>query len=411
MSKNKLIVAGGGAAGFFAAINAARLNPALEVMLVEKSQKLLAKVRISGGGRCNVTHACYDERILAEKYPRGRKELRNSFHSFNAVHMVQWLAACGVALKTEADGRMFPESNSSETIINCFFTEAKKLNIAITTGKGILSFTKNESGFLLHLSDNSIERCTCLLIATGGSPSLHAYDWIQRSSGHTFLPPVPSLFTFNIPQFSLKGLEGLSVQNCKIKIAGFSFSEEGPLLITHWGLSGPAVIRLSAWTAIELHKKNYEAEIVINFLPHYHETALAELFQKQRITNPQSPIHQKMFDELPYRLWERLIELAGIANDAKWGTVSKKHQQKLIQQLLQFTCLVKGKTTYKDEFVTCGGIDLKEVNMSTMESKLIPDLYFAGEVLNIDGITGGFNFQSAWTTAMLAARNISKKTS
>lgn len=405
MKTKTLVVAGGGAAGFFAAINAAEMSSGLQVILLEKTQKLLSKVRISGGGRCNVTHSCFEPKALIEKYPRGKKELTNGFFQFNPMHTIEWFAQRGVKLKTEEDGRMFPVTDNSETIIQCFLKEAETNNVVIKIGVGIESFSKANEKFTLQLTDRTKLETDFLLIATGGSPSEKNYQWLAQT-GHSIIPPVPSLFTFNVPQFGLKGLEGVAVQSAKISLPGTHFKEQGPLLVTHWGISGPAAIRLSAWAAHYFFENNYHVNAEINFIPDQSEEILKEKFNQLRKSSPQKLLQSKIFNELPNRLWERLCELSGINHKTQFANLSNSQLRSIIENLLYFKIEIQGKTTYKEEFVTSGGIDLKNINMKTMESKLTGNLYFAGEVLNVDGITGGFNFQAAWTTAMLAARAI-----
>ncbi len=408
MKTKTLVVAGGGAAGFFAAINAAGMSKSLHVILLEKTQKLLSKVRVSGGGRCNVTHSCFEPKVLIGKYPRGKKELTNGFFRFNPAHTIEWFAQRGVKLKTEEDGRMFPITDNSETIIQCFLKEAEKNNVIIKTGAGIESFSKAGEKFALQLTDRTKLEADFLLIATGGSPSEKNYRWLMQT-GHTIIPPVPSLFTFNIPGFGLKGLEGITVQAAKISLTGTNFKEQGPLLVTHWGISGPAAIRLSAWAAHYFFLNNYNVRAEINFLPDFTEETLKKNLNELRKSSPQKLFQSKIFNDLPNRLWERLCELSGINDKTQFANLSNTQLISIVGNLLHFKIEIQGKTTYKEEFVTSGGIDLKNINMKTMESKLTGNLYFAGEVLNVDGITGGFNFQAAWTTAMLAAKEIANR--
>lgn len=400
----EVIVIGGGAAGFFAAINAAALDPTNKVTVIEKSNKLLSKVLISGGGRCNVTHACFDNAALIKNYPRGEKELRNAFSKFTTTDTIEWFKKHGVSLKAEEDGRMFPVSNSSQTIATCLLQEAQRLGVKIRTQITIKEIVKASPGFVLKTDGENIA-CDKLVIATGGNSKSEAYEWL-RKIGHTIVPPVPSLFTFNIPNNDITDLMGISVPLAKIKIQGTKLETQGPLLITHWGLSGPAVLKGSAWGARILNELGYDFKVHIDWLCKYKEDDLREelLFQKENLA-PKQVLNTNPL-ELPKRLWEYFVEKAGIDGTMRWADVNKKQINALVQILIRDEYHVKGKTTFKEEFVTCGGISLKEIDFAKMESKKVPGLYFAGEVLDIDGITGGFNFQSAWTTGWIAAHSI-----
>lgn len=407
-STQQIIVIGGGAAGFFAAINAARQNPSLRVTILEKSKEVLSKVRISGGGRCNVTHHCFDPELLSRSYPRGEKVLRWSFEQFQAKDTVEWFQERGVELKAEDDGRMFPVTDNSETIINCLIAEAKKYGVKIWTKKKVTQIEPMDGGgFNIQVHKENPIPCDKLVVASGGFNRENAYEWLKEL-GHTVVPPVPSLFTFNFRHKILADLAGISVEQAAVKIKETNQVQTGPVLITHWGLSGPAVLKLSAWAARELHDMEYRYSVEINWLHPLNEqdvrqklVQLRDSISKKLVTNQQ---------EFPFsaRLWERFIELSSIKPDKRWADLSNKEIHELTQQLAKGTYDIQGKTTYKEEFVTSGGIPLNEVNPDTLESKKIPGLYFVGEVLNIDGITGGFNFQAAWTNGWLAAQHIAE---
>lgn len=397
-----LIVAGGGAAGFFCAVNAARLHPHLKVTILEKSSKLLSKVKISGGGRCNVTHHCFDIADLIQFYPRGRNFLKKAFHHFSTADTVQWFADRGVSLKAESDGRMFPESNSSQTVIDCLLREANRFKVEIVMNADISEVERVTDGFQLLLKSGRQYYANLLCIACGGFPKYEQYRWIQQL-GHTVETPVPSLFTFNIPNKELTALMGISVPAATIKLAGQKLQYTGPVLITHWGLSGPAVLKLSAYGARILAEKNYCFTITVNWLAHSSEQALQNQWLQFRDVYGGQKMAGKNPFGLPLRLWDYLLQQSGITADTRWADVTSVNRQKLIQNLTGQTFEVKGKTTFKEEFVTAGGICLSEIQPSTMESKLHGGLFFAGEIMDVDGITGGFNFQHAWTSGYLAA--------
>ncbi|NDK56368.1 BaiN/RdsA family NAD(P)/FAD-dependent oxidoreductase [Pontibacter fetidus] len=401
--RSRIVVIGGGAAGFFGAITCAEANPTAEVILLEKTSKLLAKVLVSGGGRCNVTHNCFLPGPLAQHYPRGAKHLKEAFKAFGARETVTWFEQRGVKLKTEADGRMFPVTDSSQTIADCLLQQARKAGVTIKTGVGVTAITTDTTTaqFILRLSNGSEIKADKVLVCTGGNPKTTGYDWL-RELGHPIQEPVPSLFTFNVPGNPLKDLMGISVPQAKVRIAGQKLEYEGPLLITHWGYSGPAVLKLSAWGARIFHDQNYSFTALINWIPTYTEESLREQLQHYRQVHPKKVVSSNPLFNLPQRLWKALATIAEIPVDIIWAELPAKNTNKLVEALLRMAVDVKGKTTFKEEFVTCGGIDLAQVNMKTMESRLHPGLYFAGEVLDIDGITGGFNFQSAWTTGYLA---------
>lgn len=406
MKANKVIVAGGGAAGFFAAVTCARFNPEAEVIILEKGFKLLSKVKISGGGRCNVTNSTYEPNLLASHYPRGGKELKMAFKIFSSKDTVDWFELRGVKLKTEEDGRIFPITDDSQTIIDCLIKEARVLGVKILTEFAIrkLQITGDGDASKINvvLRGGETLECDKVLIATGGNPNAEAYHWLHEL-GHTIERPVPSLFTFNVPNNRLNGLQGISVPQAEVKVEGHKLTERGPVLITHWGFSGPAVIRLSAWAARELHALNYNFNISINWTGEK-EHKVREQLEAISHEHAKKIISSNPCLQLPRRLWERLTELSGIAAETRWCDISKKSFNKLVEGLVHSVFTVRGKTTFKEEFVTCGGVSLKEVDFTTMESSVLPGLYFAGEVLDIDGITGGFNFQAAWTTGFIAGK-------
>ncbi|MEX2457041.1 MAG: NAD(P)/FAD-dependent oxidoreductase [Balneolaceae bacterium] len=404
----KLVVIGGGAAGFFTAVNAARMNPVLDVTILEKSREVLSKVRISGGGRCNVTHHCFDPEQLSKHYPRGEKTLRWSFEQFQATDTVQWFKERGVELKAEEDGRMFPITDDSTTIINCLIDEAKKHGVKINTKKKVDRIEPNVEGrFKLFLHKEKSILCDQLVVASGGFNRENAYQWL-KDIGHTVVPPVPSLFTFNFREKILSDLAGISVEQAQVHIKDTKFTEVGPVLITHWGLSGPAVLKLSAWAARELHDREYRYEVEINWLHPLNEQEVRDKLTSLRDQNAKRLITKQDQFPFPARLWEKFTGLSAINPNKRWADVSNKEIHELTQQLVRGTYNIQGKTTYKEEFVTSGGIPLNEINPNTLESKKIPGLYFVGEVLNIDGVTGGFNFQAAWTNGWLAAKHIAE---
>lgn len=407
MSK-KIYIIGGGAAGFFCAIQLAEKNPDFSITIIEKSTKLLSKVRISGGGRCNVTHACFEAKELIKNYPRGSKELLGAFTRFGPTEMINWLKSKQVALKTEADGRMFPVSNNSETIVNCFLDTSQLLGIKLELECSVISMQQLQNGILLETQKqhNSVQqlKADAVVVCTGGFNQLKAYDFL-KNTGHKILPPVPSLFTFNIPNNPVHQLMGLSVPNVKVKIKCSNFFTEGPLLITHWGFSGPAILKLSAFAAQELAKENYHTTVTINWL-NDEQNEVRERLQNSFRANTKTQIVNLPLIALPKRLWHFLVAKAEIPSFKLCSELTKKELNKLVELLVNDQYEMRGKTTFKEEFVSCGGIDLKEVDFKTMQSKKWNNLYFAGEILNIDGITGGFNFQAAWTTAWIAAQAI-----
>jgi len=404
----QLIVIGGGAAGFFCAINAARMDRSLKVTIIEKSNKLLSKVKVSGGGRCNVTHACFDIAEMGKRYPRGQHFVKKIFHQFFATDTINWFEERGVKLKTEDDGRMFPVTDSSQTIIECLLKEANMFGVEILMNKEVRSLSMVNGQWSIKLSDSRLLTSDFVCVASGGYPKSSMFDWLKEL-GHTIEEPVPSLFTFNLPKHPITKLMGVSIEKAKVKIQNSKLQEVGPLLITHWGLSGPAVLRLSAWGARELKIKNYELRIFINWLQDYNEENLRKRFQELRIVNaPQKIINKNSFG-LPSRLWEFLVEQSGIKSEWRWADLPSAEQNLFIKNLCTYECEVKGKTTFKEEFVTAGGIKLNEIDANTMMSKKVPNLFFAGEVLDVDGITGGFNFQHAWTSGWVAANAIANQ--
>ena len=399
-----LVVIGGGAAGFFCAVNAAA-DKRLRVVLLEKSDKLLSKVKISGGGRCNVTHACFSISEMAKKYPRGGNFVKKTFHRFFTKDTIDWFDQRGVELKTEADGRMFPVTDSSQTIIDCLLREAALHHVDIRMRAGVEAVTKKGAQFELDLSNGQKITADYVCMASGGYPKSSMFDWMQNL-GHEIEEPVPSLFTFNIPVHPITKLMGISVEQVQVKITGTKLKETGPLLITHWGLSGPVVLRLSAWGARELSQKNWHFNIQVNWLPAFNEETLKEEMQRLRFAQATQKIVNRNPFSLPGRLWEFFLKEAGVPEDCRWTDLPAKEQNRLVKYLCAYELEVKGKTTFKEEFVTAGGIQLSEVDSHTLMSKKIPNLFFAGELLNVDGITGGFNFQNAWTTGYIAAQSI-----
>lgn len=412
MQQKKLIVIGGGAAGFFCAVNAAEKNSLLKVVLLEKSNKILSKVKVSGGGRCNVTHACFSLAQMIKNYPRGEKFLKRAFHDFFTTDTIDWFEKKKVKLKDEPDGRMFPVTNSSETIVNCLLHEANKNHVEILMNRDIIKIEKpceeNKNLFQVFSKNGSIIEADFICVACGGFHKPDQYDWLTKL-GHSVETPVPSLFTFNVPKNPISELMGISVDKAQVKINGTKFSQSGPLLITHWGFSGPAVLKLSSFAARELSKMNYNFTISINWLEDYHENSVLEKLKSIRYEFAGKKIVNKNPFTIPQRLWEYHLQESGIDSEKKWADLPAKQQNILAKQLCAQIFYVKGKTTFKEEFVTAGGIKLTEVHAVTMESKIVPNLFFAGEILDVDGITGGFNFQHAWTSGCIAAKEISRK--
>ncbi len=406
MSK-KLIIIGGGAAGFFCAIEAAHNNPSLSITIIEKQANVLQKVKVSGGGRCNVTHACFSNAELVKKYPRGASFLKKAFAHFTTTNTIEWFRDKGIILKTEADGRMFPSTDTSQTIIDCLLKEVSKYGIHLQLKTSVESIQKTKQGFRIELKNKEVMEADFVVVATGGFPKIEQYHWLT-DLGHSIENPVPSLFTFNCPNKNLHELMGLSIPNASVKIIGSKLQEQGSVLITHWGLSGPAILRLSAWGARELAQKEYHFQIAINWI-NMPESELRLTWNSIRNLQSSNVLGNKNPFGLPNRLWDYILTCCTIDPKTKWGELQMKEQNKLMHHLTAHELEVKGKTTFKEEFVTCGGIKLNEIDASTMESKLVPNLFFAGEIMDVDGITGGFNFQHAWTSGYLAANGISKK--
>ena len=400
-SNYDIIIIGGGACGFFTAINIVEKNSKLKVAILERGKSVLEKVRISGGGRCNVTHACFVPNDLVKFYPRGEKELKGPFHQFCSGDTIEWFEKHGVELKIEDDGRMFPVSNSSQTIIDCFLKAAQKLKIDVLTSHSVQELY--QGGDYWKISTNQeVFSCQKVIMATGSNPKM----WeLLQNLGHSIIEPVPSLFTFNVKDVRIKDLMGLSTL-ASVKVKKSKLQASGPLLITHWGMSGPGILRLSAWGARELADKKYQFAIQVNWLNEIDFEEAIDLLKNIKEENSKKLVSKYAHFELPKRLWENLVKAAGITEETKWADVNKKQLNTLAEQLTNGEFQVNGKSTFKEEFVTAGGIDLKEVNFKTMESKILPNMFFAGEILNIDAITGGFNFQNAWTGGFIVANAI-----
>jgi predicted Rossmann fold flavoprotein len=415
MEKKKIIVVGGGAAGFFCAIQIAELQPNWEIIILEKSNKLLSKVKVSGGGRCNVTHACPDVEVLLKKYPRGERFLKKAFYQFATKNTIDWFKQNGVELHTEKDGRMFPTTNSSDTIIDCFLRKVHQYKIQILTQHEVvdihqnkMSENKSQKNFTIQLQGREAMQADAICLATGGMLKSDRLKWLTNF-GHAIIDPVPSLFTFNTVDKKITTLMGVAVDKASIQWRGNKNIEVGPLLITHWGISGPAAIKLSAWCARAMAEVNYEGAIQINWTSNFNESTLKMEWINFRMDFGKREMGSKNPFELPQRLWHFLLGEAGITLNTKWADLKSANQQVLIQLLTRYTLDIKGKTTFKEEFVTCGGVDLKDIDAQTMESKWVPGLHFAGEMMDVDGVTGGFNFQHAWTSGWLAAQNISRE--
>ena len=408
MNPERIVIVGGGAAGFFAAIECAESRPEAQIFILEKSSQFLSKVKISGGGRCNVTHADFDAREFSRRFPRGERALISAFGRFQASDTVAWFEGRGVKLKFEADGRMFPATDSSQTIMDCLLGAAQKAGVKLQTNCGVESVAKNSGGgFDLTLSGGGKMFCNRLLLAIGGCRT-PAIGRLAVSLGHALEPPVPSLFTFHVEVPWVRKLAGVSVETVEASVSGTGLRERGALLLTHWGFSGPAVLRLSAWGARSLHGRDYQFKLNINWLPDWNEEKLAAAFLTCRRSQPAKFIVNTPVGNLPSRLWEQLVMASGVWRETRWAALSGGAQHQLVQQLSRSEFPVAGKSLNKDEFVTCGGVRLGEVEFKTMESKVCPGLYFAGEVLDIDGITGGFNFQAAWTTGWIAGRALAE---
>jgi len=402
--KQQVIIIGGGAAGFFAAITIAESNPDLEVIILEKGTKVLQKVKVSGGGRCNLTHACFIPNELIEFYPRGKKELLGPFHQFMTGDTMEWFEKRGIPLKIEEDNRVFPESDSSQTIMDCLTINAANASVRLQLNQNVESIEKK--GDLFIIKTNSSEFITeKLLIASGSSTKI--WD-LMTKLGHKIIPPVPSLFTFKINDNRIKEIPGVSVPNATVSIIDSKFESKGSLLITHWGISGPVILKLSAFGALFLAEKNYQYQVKVNWL----SKPLSNVLHKLKILKKENPkkqiILRSVFKDIPKRLWEKLVIASEIKQDQCWANLSNKQLDNLSNQLTSTIFNAYGKTTFKEEFVTAGGVDLKEINFKGFESKIHKNLFFAGEVLNIDAVTGGFNFQNAWTGGFIAGATIGK---
>ncbi|MEJ7674098.1 MAG: NAD(P)/FAD-dependent oxidoreductase [Chitinophagaceae bacterium] len=386
-------------------MNAAAFNHELEIIIIEKTTKLLSKVKVSGGGRCNVTHSCFSIAEMIKNYPRGEHFLKKAFHQFFTTDTISWFKEKGVELKTETDGRMFPVTNSSQTIIDCLIKEINKYGINITMNREVKKLSVVSCQLSVNLANDENFLADYVCVASGGNSKSSQFNWLKEL-GHSIEEPVPSLFTFNIPDDPIKALMGISVEKVIVKIVGTKFSQQGPLLITHWGLSGPAVLKLSAFAARELHKANYDFKITVNWLPGYNEQTLREkILHIRKDLASQKIVNRNPFF-LPQRLWEYFLQQSAINENIRWAVLPAKHQNILIKNLCMQEFSVKGKTTFKEEFVTSGGIKLNEIDASTMQSKIVANLFFAGEVMDVDGITGGFNFQHAWTSGWIAGKAI-----
>nr|WP_321415944.1 NAD(P)/FAD-dependent oxidoreductase [uncultured Allomuricauda sp.] len=416
-----VIIVGGGAAGFYAAVQIAELSPQWNIAIFERGKTVLSKVKVSGGGRCNVTHGEFLPKELATNYPRGEKELLGPFHKYAPMDVMAFFEERGVPLKIEDDGRVFPKSDSSQSIIDCLVGEAERLGVQVLKNSSVKAIDKTDEGWQVTTM-NKHYQCKKLMLATGSNPKI----WkLLENLGHNVVPPVPSLFTFNISDKRIQGIQGISTYatvevmpkktfhtdkkklNLKSNLKDQAvLYADGPLLITHWGLSGPAILKLSAWGANILHDYNYSFKIKVNWLPEYSTESMEALLKELKEVEAKKTVMRTNVTELPKRLWKRLVEAANITPDERWGDINKEQLQALAEQLTASSFKVEGKSTFKEEFVTAGGVDLKEINFKTFESKLHPDLYLAGEIMNVDAITGGFNFQNAWTGAYIAAKAI-----
>lgn len=398
-------VIGGGAAGFFAAIAAKENYPTAEVVIFEKSLKVLAKVKVSGGGRCNVTNACFSISELCKAYPRGGKKLKKAFEVFNVKHTMAWFESRGVPLVVEENNHVFPASNSSQTIIDCLVQEARRLGIVIESVKGVKTISSLQNAWQLSFlqEEQPARHFDKVIIATGGSPQRRGLEWLEEL-GHKIEDPVPSLFTFNMPGEKVVQLMGVSVENAIASIQGTKLKSEGPLLITHWGMSGPAVLKLSAFGARELAAADYQCKLQVNWVGETNNEVVADQLNTISQEHPNKLLSNCRPYALPDRLWLFLLEKSELPQNKKWGELGKKGMNKLVSLLTNDIYSVQGKTTFKEEFVTCGGVSLDDVDMNTMESKVCKGLYFAGEIMDVDAITGGYNFQAAWTTGFIAGR-------
>ncbi|MFM7309019.1 MAG: aminoacetone oxidase family FAD-binding enzyme [Flavobacteriales bacterium] len=400
--KQTTVIIGGGAAGVFCAANLARLDPNRRVLILEKSSRCLSKVKVSGGGRCNVTHACFEPKQLVQFYPRGNKELLGPFHAFQPGDMFDWLEQRGVALKIEEDGRVFPTSDRSQTIIDVFEQELNRFGVEVWLQSGLQSIQRLGNGWCVHCSDGRTIEATDVVWATGSSELM----WNRLAElGHSIVQPVPSLFTFNVDDKELHALAGVSAQHTEVRIEGTRYTSEGPLLLTHWGMSGPGILKLSAWAARELHGLKYDFNIRVCWDSRYAKETWLENVKEWRLEHARAKVRAYTPAQIPQRLWSYLIDCIPMG-DVLWGDVSNRMLERMVESITASSFHVQGKSTFKDEFVTAGGVLLSEVDFRTMRSKVLPHMYFCGEVLDMDAVTGGFNFQAAWTTAMIAATAI-----
>jgi predicted Rossmann fold flavoprotein len=397
--EKNIVIIGGGAAGFFAAVASAENNPGNTIIILEKGNAVLSKVKISGGGRCNVTNSCTEPLELIKYYPRGGKELLSPFHKFNSQDTIEWFERRGVKLKTEPDGRIFPFSDNSQTIVDCLVNEAHKYGIKVVPKTGVTSLRKtSQEDWIITASDKEF-KADAVITCSGSSSEI----WkIIESLGHTIESPVPSLFTFNIKDKRIDDIPGVSVPNAEIKVDGTKLKSNGPLIITHWGISGPAILKLSAWGAREFNRSDYKFKLIINWLPGVNQDLAREKLNHVKDNNITKSVYSFSPFGLPIRLWERLLEYIGLNKEVRWNNLTGSFINKIAIQLTQSSFAVIGKSTFKEEFVTCGGVRLSEIDFKTMESKLQKGLFFAGEVIDIDAVTGGFNFQAAWTTGYIA---------
>jgi len=401
----KVIIIGGGAAGFFTAINAKEMNPELEITILEKGKEVLQKVKISGGGRCNVTHACFEPKELVQFYPRGNKELLGPFHQFMTGDTFEWFENNGIPLKIEKDNRVFPESNSSQTIVDCFLNKTKRLGISVLKNHGVTTIQKQANSWLVITKEKQFV-CDAVVMAAGSSKKV----WeLSKALRHSIISPVPSLFTFNIKDARIKDLLGISVSNATVQLVDTNIEASGPLLITHWGMSGPAILKLSAFGARVLAEKNYEYQVQVNWLSRPTHKIVNVLLNLKKKHSKKQVIVRSPFEEIPKRLWERFVLSTTIKTTFNWADVSHDQIDALANQLTKSVFTAKGKSTFKEEFITAGGVDLREINFKNFESKLQNNLFFVGEVLNIDAVTGGFNFQNAWTGGWLCAKALASR--
>jgi len=399
-----IAIIGGGAAGFFAAFSVREHHPNAVITIYEKSDKLLSKVKISGGGRCNLTHACFKPSQLSKFYPRGEKQLKKAFSQFNTNHTVEWFQSRGVELKAEADNRMFPVTDNSQTIIDCFLREAQQKKITILQKSPITKILAKGEAFELQLMTKSVD-ADKVIVATGGSPKIKGFEWLS-DLGHQIIAPVPSLFTFNMPKEPIKKLMGLVAENATVRIQGSKLQYTGPLLVTHWGMSGPAILKLSAWGARLLNDCNYQFKTQVNWVSAKNEEEVFKVISDCQLSYHKRKIVNQNPFSIPNRLWLFLLDKVGIGSEVIWADLNKKSRNRLVNTIFNDVYEVSGKTTFKEEFVTSGGVSLADVDIKTMQSRVCENLYFAGEVIDIDGITGGFNFQAAWTTGFIAGKLI-----